>query len=190
MLNYHATPGLGMDHPFYSPWYEWPVMGKPMFYASKQYVFDDTLSYSIFCFGNPALWFPAIVTMILCVWIWIRNREEQIEIPAGTGSRIAGIDTNLVFLLVGFLAQYLPWMMVPRGTYIYHYFASVPFLVFSVTMVMEQIMRHRLKAGKRVMLGYIVLSAVTFLIFFPYVTGIFAPKAWLDFGRLFLKIWY
>ena len=190
MLNYHATPGLGMDHPFYSPWYEWPVMGKPMFYASKQYVFDDTLSYSIFCFGNPALWFPAIGTMILCAWMWIRNREEQIEIPAGTGSKIAGIDTNLVFLLVGFLAQYLPWMMVPRGTYIYHYFASVPFLVSSVTMVMEQIMMHRLKAGKRVMLGYIVLSAVTFLIFFPYVTGIFAPKAWLDFGRLFLKIWY
>ena len=26
------------------------------------------------------------------------------------------------------LAQLLPWVLVPRGTYIYHYFASVPFL--------------------------------------------------------------
>ena len=189
MFNYHATPGLGMDHPFYSPWYEWPVMGTPMFYASKQYVFDESLSYSIFCFGNPVLWFPAIGTMIFCAWMWIRNREEKIEIP-GEGFAPAGLDTSLVFLLTGFLAQYLPWMMVPRGTYIYHYFASVPFLVFSVTMVMAQIRARSAKAWKWSAAAYLGLAAAAFVLFFPYVIGVFAPKEWLNMGRIFLKIWY
>ena len=37
MLNYHCQPGLGMDHPFYSPWYEWPISTKPMYYAADAY---------------------------------------------------------------------------------------------------------------------------------------------------------
>ncbi|MBQ2390126.1 MAG: alanine racemase, partial [Clostridia bacterium] len=32
MFSYHSTPGMGMDHPFYSPWYEWPLMQRPMYY--------------------------------------------------------------------------------------------------------------------------------------------------------------
>lgn len=33
MLNYHSTPGLGMDHPFQSPWWQWPLILKPMWFA-------------------------------------------------------------------------------------------------------------------------------------------------------------
>ena len=34
MFSYHSKPGLGMDHPFYSPWYEWIFNQRPMYYAS------------------------------------------------------------------------------------------------------------------------------------------------------------
>ena len=44
-----------------------------------------------------------------------------------TGGYIIG------FIFIGLLAQYLPWVLVPRGTYIYHYFASLPFLMLSIT---------------------------------------------------------
>ena len=33
--------------------------------------------------------------------------------------------------LVSFLSQYLPWVLVPRSTFIYHYFASVPFIILA-----------------------------------------------------------
>lgn len=189
MLDYHSTPGLGMDHPFYSPWYEWPVIGKPMYFATKQYVFIDELSYSIFCFGNPVIWWSAIPAMILCWWIWFRNREERIEdetCPAAFDS----LDTGLVFLLTGFLAQYAPWMLVPRGTYIYHYFASVPFLIFSITMVFSRIRLRRPRTGKWMILVFTALAAAAMIILFPYVTGIYAPVSWLNAGRRLLRIWY
>ena len=60
MYNYHSTPGLGMDHPFYSPWYEWPLIKRPMYYASDRYV-PENYGYAIFCFGNPAVWIGGLI---------------------------------------------------------------------------------------------------------------------------------
>ncbi len=234
MLSYHSTPGLGMDHPFYSPWYEWPVIGKPMFYSTKQYVFSDELSFSIFCFGNPVIWWTGIPAMLCCVWFFLRNRQEISELgpvygagtprpgdgpilplapvpgsetesaeasaEAGEGKDTAKpfvpglgqspLDTGLVFLLIGFLAQYLPWTLVPRGTYIYHYFASVPFLILSITVCAEQLRGYSRKAGNLFLMIFTVLALSAMILFFPYVTGILAPVEWLDAGRGLLKIWY
>ena len=191
MLNYHSTPGLGMDHPFYSPWYEWPVMAKPMFYSTKQYIFSDRFSFSIFCFGNPAIWFPAIGTMLLCGWGWLKAREQRLQDPSLTRPETGGtVETNLLFLLVGFLAQYLPWTLVPRGTYIYHYFASIPFLVASLTLVWQQFLIRRYRWVKAGMGVYLMIAALAFCLFFPYVSGIMSPVGWLNIGRGLLKIWY
>ncbi len=186
MYNYHATPGLGMDHPFYSPWYEWPVIGKPMFYATKQYVFSEYFSHSIFCIGNPVIWFTAIATMLFCAAAWVQNLTRK-EVPGDEKPR-GGQD--LFFLLCGFLAQYLPWILVPRGTYIYHYFASVPFLIISLGLTVFRLRLLNRKAGTAAAIILAVHSAAAFLLFFPYVTGIFAPTGWLDLGKGLLKIWY
>ena len=191
MYNYHSTPGLGMDHPFYSPWYEWPVIGKPMFYATKQYIFNDELSFSIFCFGNPVIWWSGIPAMIFAAWAWIRVRTEKIQSPVPSDRSVfSGTETNLVFLLVGFLAQYLPWTLVPRGTYIYHYFASVPFLILALVLFFDQIRLRAPGAGKAAMAVFAGLALCAFILFFPYVTGILAPVSWLDMGKGLLKIWY
>ena len=40
-------------------------------------------------------------------------------------------------LVIAFAAQYLPWMLVPRGTYIYHYFPSVPFIILCTGLIFE-----------------------------------------------------
>ena len=100
------------------------------------------------------------------------------------------MDTGLVFLLIGFLAQYLPWTLVPRGTYIYHYFASVPFLILGITVVFSQVVLRRKQAGRMLLAAFCVLALGALVLFFPYVTGIYAPVTWLDAGKRFLRIWY
>ena len=190
MFNYHSTPGLGMDHPFYSPWYEWPVIGKPMYYANKQYVFDSGLSFSIFAFGNPLIWWLGIPAMCCSVWLWLRNREEHLPGYSFDLEHLATLDTHLFFLLIGFLAQYLPWTLVPRGTYIYHYFASVPFLIVSMTLLAEQLLLYRKKAAYLCMAGYMLAAFCFFILLFPYASGIFTPVAWLEAGKSLLHIWY
>ena len=49
-------------------------------------------------------------------------------------------------------------MMVPRGTYIYHYFASTPFLMLALTAVFQQILLRRRKAGLWGMAAFALLS--------------------------------
>ena len=193
MFSYHSTKNLGMDHPFYSPWWEWPVIGKPMYYAAEQYLPKDSgLHHSIFCFGNPVIWFSGLAALLYCAVRAIGNRRYKIPGQAGIWHLKAAVyDPRYMFILTGILAQYLPWVMVPRGTYIYHYFASLPFLMLALSICFDR-NKERNEQRKAFLIGivFIILSAVAFIVFFPYASGISAPGSWLDIGRRILRIWY
>ncbi len=203
MLNYHSTPGLGMDHPFYSPWYEWPVIGKPMYYASELYLPADTKThFSIFSFGNPVVWWGGLATLAVCVYRWIAAHHYRLQPdPAAESGRGPifplswHINTDswkngFSFVLLGLLAQYLPWVLVPRGTYIYHYFASIPFLILGAGLCMGEGTR-RTQLFRMILSLVIIASAlVAFIIFFPYMTGIGVSKEWLDIGKNILRVYY
>ena len=192
MLSYHSTPGLGMDHPFYSPWWEWPIIGKPMFYATEQYISRDALlHHSIFSFGNPVVWWGALLALPYALFLLLRekhyqigDREERFHLNSITW------DVRYEFIFVGLLAQYLPWVLVPRGTYIYHYFASVPFLILMISICLTG--DHPAEKRIKKITGWIVagMAFLMFVLLLPYSTGIAAPGWWLEIGKHILHIWY
>ncbi len=194
MLNYHSRPRLGMDHPFYSPWWEWPVIGKPMYFASKQYLpAGSPLSFSIFCFGNPVIWFGALGALAICLLRLIFHLHAK-HFSSASGKRICLLSRESVmryiFLWVGLLSQYLPWVLVPRGTYIYHYFASVPFIIIGIVLFVLDLPKVTEK-NRMILSGLIAaVSFFSFLVFLPYACGLAAPTWWLDLGKSVLKIWY
>ena len=190
MYNYHSTPGLGMDHAFYSPWYEWPLIVRPMYYAMA-YFQPEGCSMSIFCFGNPLVWLVGLVGLAATLCFWLRKHVYRLE---GRDSLLHAEshdwDVGPAFILIGLLAQLLPWILVPRGTYIYHYFASIPFLVLAITLLLHRCCLRFPKSGKVVVIVYLVLTALSFLLFYPYASGITAPTWWLDLGKRFLNLYY
>lgn len=182
MLGYHATPGLGMDHPFYSPWYEWPLILKPMYYAADNYL-PAGWAYSIFLMGNPAVWWAGLAALFVAAFIWLKRHVYN----AGPGLSLhaSAYDADIAwgFMLIGFLSQYLPWVLVPRGTYIYHYFASVPFIILCIVAVFKRLEK---RLGKKVMTAlwvYVAVCAVCFAILYPYASGVTVQTGWLDFAR-------
>ena len=183
MFNYHSAPGLGMDHPYYSPWYQWPVCQKPMWYYSSA-KFLDTGS-TIFAFGNPAVWWTGLAALlfILCDALIKRMKANRQNVPAER-------NVCALLVLVGFTAQYLPWVLVPRGTYIYHYFPSVPFLILAGALLVGQWMEKYHKMGRRVAACWMVLAFTLFIGFYPYVSGLRVPFVWLDMMRWLPGIWY
>ena len=192
MFNYHSTPGLGMDHPFYSPWWEWPIIGKPMFYATEQYIQKEAaLHHSIFCFGNPVLWWGALAALPAAVFLWLREKHYQTE---GCEDRwhlcSRSWDIRYEFVFVSLLVQYLPWVLVPRGTYIYHYFASVPFLIMILSVCIDRSGPKAERAMKITAAVILSLAAILFIVLLPYTTGMASPKGWLDLGKNILRIWY
>lgn len=162
MLDYHSQ--LKGTHPFESPWYEWPLIIKPIWYSCNT-VHDGLIS-DIFCLGNPFIWWLGLVMIVLLLVLWICKPEFK-----------SGI------LLCGYASVYVPWMLVPRMTFIYHYFTAVPFLILAICCVFDKLMYNtRLNSGLAIreravpVVGimavlYLLLCTSMFLVFFPIESG-------------------
>ena len=220
MFSYHATPRLGMDHPYYSPWYEWPLaVAKPMYYAADSYEPAGYAS-SILAFGNIAVWWVGFAALIMTLVAFIRKQVRGMArgyLP-GAPEALAPAgeyDRRPLMLLIAFAAQYLPWMLVPRGTYIYHYFPSVPFIILCTGLLFEYLgdaiaeraKARALKDGKSAddadaaarradrlciagLVLYLLIVAGLFIAFFPYASGLTVPTGWLDAMNWFGNLYY
>lgn len=180
MYNYHSQPGLGADHPWSSPWYTWPLMIKPMYYYSGG-VSNGTAS-TIMAFGNPAVWWTGLLALIFTLYPLVKNKMSHTQNPLVENQ---APDDRPFLLLVGFAAQYVPWMLVPRGTYIYHYFPSVPFIILCVVLALDWLSTYRMRLAKAIGITLVVLSLVLFVAFFPYLSGVRVSTAWLDAVKWF-----
>lgn len=187
MLSYHSTPGLGMDHPFQSPWYEWPFIRKPMWFA-QDYFEPAGYASTIMCLGNPWVFYIGAVAMaavlLCCAGKYIRIQHGRIALRSGDGNLV------LVIICVAFLAQYLPWVLVPRSMYIYHYFASVPFIILSTAWLMEKLAQRKPELGYALMIAYLIGALVFFVAFFPYASGWLTSTKWLDALKGFSRLYY
>ncbi len=189
MLDYHSKPGLGMDHPFYSPWYEWPMMIKPMWFYSDSYKAAGVSS-TILTFGNPAVWWTGLVALICIFGVWLkRHLQPNLNITLYSQKN----DIRPAVLLICFLAQYVPWTLVPRGTYIYHYFPSVPFIILCIMLCLEYLGQCGGERFGKVMritslvlfYGLMAAALVLFIAFFPYISGITVSTNWLHMMQWF-----
>ena len=169
IFDYHA--GLGGDtHAFRSEWYEWPVIAWPMWYYSGTAYMPAGMISSISCMGNPAVfWFglaAILYVAVRCAWEKRASRA-------------------FLLVLIGFLSQYLPWVLVPRSTFIYHYFASVPFIIMASVLLLKRL-RRRSRDG--FIAASIVLCAVAlllFIAFYPLESGMPVSRAYASLLRWF-----
>ena len=175
MLNYHKN--LVATHFFASVWYEWPIIGKPMWYYSADYVSPGMAS-SILSFGNPAVWWTGLAGILfVLVYSAYRNALPALRVIPG---RDDVLDRAMPVIAVGFLSAYLPWVLVPRLTFIYHYFASVPFIIVATAQALRYLERRRPKLALAIAAGLSVAAVALFIAFFPLASGIEVPRAWCD----------
>lgn len=182
MLEYHSTPGLGMDHPFQSPWWQWPFILKPMWFSQDAFEPAGYAS-TIMCMGNPWVFylgaFAMAGVMIALVCKHLRIREKRLCPVQGDG------DLTLYVLVVAFLSQYLPWVLVPRSMYIYHYFASVPFIILATAWCLGKFCKENRKLMNILIAVYLAAALVFFVLFYPYASGMLTSTRWLDAMKWF-----
>lgn len=155
MFSYHSD--LEATHPYSSTWYEWPTMDRPIFYYSNN--LGENVRQGISSFGNPLVWWVGIPAFIYMLYLAIKEKKK-----------------DAAFLCTAYLAQYLPWMLVSRCTFIYHYFPSVPFITLMIGYCFLQLkQRVEPKAGTKVFYSLVVLYAIAafglFLLFYPVLSG-------------------
>jgi dolichyl-phosphate-mannose-protein mannosyltransferase len=167
MYNYHST--LKAGHPFTSPWWEWPLMVKPIWFYGGSELPAGKAS-TIASFGNPAIWWVGIVAMVLAVLTAIRLKDKK-----------------MIVIFMAIASQYLPWALVPRIAFIYHYFSIVPFVILSIVYVMKDLIDSYPRA-RYAFYAYLAITAVLFIWFYPVLSGMEVNRSYID-GLKWLKTW-
>ena len=174
MFNYHS--GLEATHPYSSSWYEWPTMVRPIWYYSGY--LTDSVKEGISAFGNPIVWWIGIPAFLYLLYL-LFSRSSLLGSLTGHKKDSSGAEILsrreyyiAAFLVVGYLAQYLPWFFVTRITFIYHYFPSTPFVVL---MIIYSLMQLKKRMSDRTFLivccVYAALAFGLFLLFYPVLSG-------------------
>ncbi len=164
MWDYHSD--LEASHPYSSRWYQWLVDARPILYYLEY--FDDGTKSLFGAFTNPLVAWGGLCAMGGMVWLVIREQ-----------------DKTALFILLGYLANLLPWVLVSRLTFAYHYFPCIVFLVLAITYLLADLRRRDgrwpLSLG-----GFTALSLGLFLLFYPVLSGHFVSQ---DYTTFFLK-WF
>lgn len=164
MFSYHSD--LDSTHPYSSKWYEWPIIKRPMWYFDGQT--PDDLREGISAFGNPLIWWVGLAAFGLVVYL-----------------AVSRWDRRAIFLALGYLSQYLPWLKIGRVVFIYHYFPSVPFVVLMIGYCMWQLVEWKPKLVSACLV-YGGAAVALFALFYPVLSGMAITP---DYANHYLK-WF
>ena len=89
---------------------------------------------------------------------------------------------------VGFASQFLPWVLVPRSTFIYHYFASVPFIILASVLFLRWLRARSEETYKITVIVLLSAALLLFIAFYPLESGLPVARAYANYLRWFH--WY
>jgi dolichyl-phosphate-mannose--protein O-mannosyl transferase len=162
---YHTH--LHATHAYQSRWWQWPLTLRPVWYYSQPA--DGTVA-NVYANGNLvlyALFVPAVA--------WLASRWTRRRDPAA------------IVLVIGFFGQWLPWALVPRISFAYHFLPAVPFGCLAVAVAMITVF-ERGRAGRAIAVAYAALAIGFFAYFYPIYTAVpLTPQAFEN--RIWLSSW-
>ncbi len=88
-------------------------------------------------------------------------------------------------------SSFLPWVLVPRSTYAYHFFATVPFIALAAGRLVKYWEdSDALKRSEKGLTGksrvprikyiWIALVLVLFIVFYPVISGLEVPREYIS----------
>lgn len=190
MRGFHTQQVGADDHPYCSAWYQWPWQLRPMSYLFElQPALGSNKYRVIHQLGNPALYPLGFMAALVAAGLMIRSlwRWFVVGVP-GAGFFV------LLTLLLGVLANLLPWALVSRCLFSYHYQPASVFsfglLAWGMVSLLHQPWQSRwLNAVS--LWGVCVLLSVVVVAFFYWLPIAVGQPIELDhFYRLmWLKSW-
>ena len=162
MYSYHANP-IGLDHPYSSSSWSWPIIGRPLWLYVNNLSADMRSTISLF--GNPAVWwvgFVAIIAITGSILFKVATEFKKRQMPK--------LEVPAVFLTVIFFAQWLPYAFVSRGLFIYHYYVNVPIICLGSAYFISKYWKYNWM--KLATLVYFIGVVTLFVLFYPVISGV------------------
>ena len=165
IYQYHTS--LKATHAYQSHWWQWPLALRPVWYHVE---YMDAGIANIYAQGNPLLYWAFIPAAL---WLSVRWWKTR--------------DTALVVLLIGFFGQWLPWGLVPRAAFMYHFLPAVPFGALSVAALVVHAWR-RSPRWQILAFAYVLAVALSFVYFYPLYAAVPLDRPALE-SRMWFDAW-
>jgi len=166
---YHYHSALVSTHPYSSSWWSWPLDYKPMCYYRQ---IKEGLFSSITVFGNPAIFWGGIFSLVFLVYKIVKNAT-----------------LTSAFILFAFIGLYAPYIFIGRLMFIYHFYYAVPFLILAVVYTLKSLYLYKKKAYVYIC-AYLVTVALLFLAYYPVLSGYAVPKFYVDYFLRWFPWWW
>jgi dolichyl-phosphate-mannose--protein O-mannosyl transferase len=153
------------SHPYCSPWYSWAVMARIVGYYFKA---DGNTYYTVDAMGNPLLWWLATASILFI-----------------SARGLIKFNGAIAYVLIGYSANYLPWMLPSRCLFLYHYMSALTFSMMALGMVLYFLWQR----GKRWQRGAVISSAIAIV-----VSQIYFLPLWyglpLSTSQFYQRMWF
>ncbi|HEV8574339.1 MAG TPA: phospholipid carrier-dependent glycosyltransferase [Dehalococcoidia bacterium] len=172
-FDFHSA--LDAPHPYASTWDEWPLMARPVyFYAGSN---ND----KIYSLGNPVIFWFGLPALAFALWqslAYVRAHVDTRGILSVAG-RLPPKQAALLFVVVSYLAVWLPMAATSRVLFIYHYLPALIFLILALAYAVDWLWRRPEEWGRYTAIGFLVIVALTFAFLYPHLAAV--PVAdWVD----------
>lgn len=172
-------------HPYESKWYSWPIMKRGI------YAYVETADISkaryIYILGNPFVWWGTLLGAAVVLGGWALRPK-----------RFAPYKWPLLFLAFAWFANFVPFALITRPMFLYHYFFALIFSIGFVAVGLGALLgwheeRARTfsfstRASGGLYWGLLAGALLVFLYFAPISYGIPITTEGLD-HRMWLSSW-
>ncbi|RMD94578.1 MAG: phospholipid carrier-dependent glycosyltransferase [Calditrichaeota bacterium] len=164
MFGFHAHSRE--THHYASRWWSWPVLMRPVSYFWE--VDEKTqIASTILNLGNPFIWWFSIPAIFYGLWRALFRREFGVQ-----------------FGLLAYMAHYLPFIVIKRSTYLYHYMGALPFAIILLAFVTVKLWSKE-GVAREVAALTVLLIVLAAVYFFPIWTALPIPR-----GAFYQRMWF
>jgi dolichyl-phosphate-mannose-protein mannosyltransferase len=137
-------------HPYASKFQQWPVMSKPILYAYDDY--GPGQKSAIYMVGNPVVWWVGAAAIFMMLWL--------------TMSKMIPLTKESAFVFAGYIAAWLPFALITRALFLYHYLLALCFAILAVGYMLDRVPKKFRNIDKiyaaLIVAGFLIVSPVTY----------------------------
>lgn len=140
---------LVSHHPYASKWYQWLIDARPLWLEFKQLPNSDVIG--ILEVGNIVILWTAVIAFFANIFTIIKTKNKA-----------------LIFILLAIIVNLIPWMVITRESFYYHFVPMLSFVVISCAYFLYQLY---IKNTRWVVILFFVLALSFFVWYFPLLVG-------------------
>lgn len=161
-----ANAGITTRHHWESTWYQWIVNWRGLLYYNKN--IDEKWA-AVYLHNNPIVCWVCggfVALFIVLLSISIRYRSVRLFKNPETHEKILYACRTCTFLFFGWIINLLPYILVDRSAFVYHYLPGLIYAQLLTGVVVDQ-----LPVYPRIIAMLIILAATiaTFAYYIPWI---------------------